>query len=246
MYPEYMTDIMTYLCPSDGEAHSGKVTSQDFISVAGSDVPIDGVTSVPHPADGQEFTRLFAHSYIYQGYAMTWNQADPGLEAGTGTILGQLGTGQFGFAAIVSGYAAALSGGASHPEWIGWEQGAHLQDIDDVYFEDGTQGTVHRFKEGIERFFITDINNPSGSATAQSTLEVMWDTATQYSPALAAFLISVGGDPADYTPSLIAGEFNHLPGGINVLFMDGHVTFVKYPSDEIWSLSKQAMDAGVY
>ena len=26
--------------------------------------------------------------------------------------------------------------------------------------------------------------------------------------------------------------FNHIPGGSNVLFMDGHVEFVKYPSTQ--------------
>ena len=27
------------------------------------------------------------------------------------------------------------------------------------------------------------------------------------------------------------GSFNHVPGGSNVLYMDGHVEFLKYPSD---------------
>jgi prepilin-type processing-associated H-X9-DG protein len=26
-------------------------------------------------------------------------------------------------------------------------------------------------------------------------------------------------------------EFNHVPGGSNVLYMDGHVEFVKYPGE---------------
>ena len=26
-------------------------------------------------------------------------------------------------------------------------------------------------------------------------------------------------------------DFNHVPGGCNVLYMDGHVEFLKYPSD---------------
>ena len=30
--------------------------------------------------------------------------------------------------------------------------------------------------------------------------------------------------------SIVASEFNHLPGGANILYMDGHVSFVKYPS----------------
>ena len=69
---------------------------------------------------------------------------------------------------------------------------------------DGT--TIYRLKEGIERFMITDINNPAGSAKAQSELAVTWD------------MVSADAD-----------NFNHIPGGANVLFMDGHVEFIKFP-----------------
>ena len=34
----------------------------------------------------------------------------------------------------------------------------------------------------------------------------------------------------DYT-----GNFNHVPGGGNVLYMDGHVEFIKYPGDTPFS-----------
>jgi prepilin-type processing-associated H-X9-DG protein len=66
---------------------------------------------------------------------------------------------------------------------------------------------VYRLKEGIERFLITDINNPGASAQAQSTLPIMWDNIA----AVAAGNIG----------------FNHVPGGCNTLYMDGHVSFVK-------------------
>ena len=67
---------------------------------------------------------------------------------------------------------------------------------------------VYRLREGIERFFITDINNPAASAMAQSELAAMFDVM-----------------------NLRAADFNHVPGGANVLFMDGHVEFIAYPSD---------------
>ena len=66
--------------------------------------------------------------------------------------------------------------------------------------------TAYRLREGIERFFITDINNPAGSALAQSEIAIMFDQMS---------------DKVD--------EFNHVPGGCNVLYMDGHVEFIKYP-----------------
>jgi len=68
---------------------------------------------------------------------------------------------------------------------------------------------VMRLREGIERFFITDINNPAASARAQSELSVMFDVISQS-----------------------VEDFNHIPGGANVLRMDGHVEFIRYPSDD--------------
>ncbi len=72
----------------------------------------------------------------------------------------------------------------------------------------GTGGgdTVLRLSEGIERYVIQDIANPAQTAMAQSELFVMWD--------------HVATDPSFY---------NHVPGGSNLLFMDGHCEFVKYP-----------------
>jgi prepilin-type processing-associated H-X9-DG protein len=71
-----------------------------------------------------------------------------------------------------------------------------------------------RLREGIERFLITDINNPAGSAAAQSNIFVMFDAWTQ---AATRQWFGDGG----------IGRFNHIPGGSNVLFMDGHTEFIK-------------------
>ena len=81
----------------------------------------------------------------------------------------------------------------------------------DWNFEDETNvpRKVMRIREGIERFFIEDINMPSATAVSQSQVPVMFDEVS-----------------AKITP-----EFNHVPGGANVLFMDGHVEFLKYPGN---------------
>lgn len=63
-----------------------------------------------------------------------------------------------------------------------------------------------RLREGVERFLNTDINNPAAGAVASSELPVMWDE----------------------TPGCEVKCFNHVPGGCNVLYMDGHVEFLKY------------------
>jgi len=70
-------------------------------------------------------------------------------------------------------------------------------------------------REGIERFLITDINNPAGSAQAQSNIPVMMDSIATV-------------DLSDSTPSERNYRFNHIPGGCNVLYMDGHVEFIKF------------------
>lgn len=81
-----------------------------------------------------------------------------------------------------------------------------------------------RLREGIERFLITDINNAAGGAKAQSNISVMWDT--------------FGSDGSEGT-SKGNSVFNHLPGGSNVLYMDGHVAFVRYPGQ--FPLSNDAL-----
>jgi len=74
----------------------------------------------------------------------------------------------------------------------------------DVY---GNPVTLYRLREGINRFLIEDINNPAATAVADSEIAVMWDETTP--------------EPT---------SFNHIPGGANVLYMDGHVEFLRYPS----------------
>ena len=65
--------------------------------------------------------------------------------------------------------------------------------------------TIYRLREGIERFMITDINNPAASAQAQSTVWIMGDSI-----------------------STEVQHYNHVPGGSNFLYLDGHVSFLRY------------------
>jgi prepilin-type N-terminal cleavage/methylation domain-containing protein/prepilin-type processing-associated H-X9-DG protein len=90
---------------------------------------------------------------------------------------------------------------------------------DDITFVHDTLGelTVLRMREGIERFLISDINNAAATARAQTEIAVQYD--------------SLAATPA---------EFNHVPGGANVLHMDGHVKFIRYPGTfpvtRVWSI----------
>jgi len=69
----------------------------------------------------------------------------------------------------------------------------------------GQGDTVYRLREGIERFTITDIFNPAATAQAQSEIWIMSDVV-----------------------ATTVGDYNHIPGGCNILYLDGHVEFVRY------------------
>lgn len=233
IYPEYLTDAMIYICPSDGEG-SSKETSEDFMSTAGSDGAIDGLPLThPRPADGDRWLRLPQNSYLYLGYALDRNQGDPGLYGGTANALSNFE----GWRVVVTGYNTLLGSG-SWPEWNQWQTYPMENDVEDVTFGDGTVGNVLRLREGVERFFITDINNPAGSTRAQSEVPVMFDTNSQPNATLAALGVTFS----------IVDNFNHLPGGSNILYMDGHVEFHKYPSDSPsgWTVSHDALLSGLW
>jgi len=75
----------------------------------------------------------------------------------------------------------------------------------------GGGDTFYRVRDGIERMFITDINNPAASAKAESDVPVLFDQ----------------------TNILGRLEFNHVyPLGGNVLYMDGSVRFIHYRNEK--------------
>lgn len=210
LFPEYATDPFLMLCPSDGESNN-ESKLQDFLATI--DSGWDSYPNTPpYGKGGQQFTRGVDYSYVYYPWAIKpeWivNAADA-LQVGTN--LGNDHTGD---------------------EYSG--PGFVNEDKDqDIHFEVsggviGVKTSCLYLREGIERFFISDINNPAATAQAQSTLPVMWDS---------AYL-----DGGEFDPN----EFNHVPGGSNVLYMDGHVKFVRYgadPSTPEWPLSKNAVSS---
>ncbi len=105
-----------------------------------------------------------------------------------------------------------------YPNLSSWQTAAWAVD------ENGNRlpTSYRRLKEGVERFAITDINNPAAGAQAQSALPVMfdsWGTGIDWMTGT-----GWGGGEGD---SSIA-RFNHVPGGSNVLYKDGHVEFLRY------------------
>jgi len=108
--------------------------------------------------------------------------------------------------------------------------GVSLRRVSDTDIEvppglgNGQGDTIYRLKEGNERFMITDVNNPQTSAMAQSSLFAMMDLFGNYGEGVAFF--------------------NHVPGGCNVLYMDGHVDWVPYVAPAPGTVDTASMDLG--
>lgn len=91
-------------------------------------------------------------------------------------------------------------------------------DLSGQGYGNGGGEKIFHLRAGIERFLITDINDPVASAGAEGSVAVMTD-----------FLAT--------NPYI----FSHIPGGCNTLYMDGHVEFVKYPGKDFASRSSAIM-----
>ncbi len=223
MYPEYLTDAYVLVCPSDAEAgEAGDLFHR----------PDSGelcVGSYTYPATGstegkQKCASATDISYSYFGWVLDCYSRSCGETAFSelGSILGALTgdlpvdldeTGPAQFVAAVMGLVtteviSAFGAGANNlsPEEEAAVAGVFDRDIDvDEGLGNGGGTTIYRLREGVERFLITDINNPAQSAMAQSGLPVMYDQL-----------------------AVVPSAFNHIPGGANILYMDGHVAFVRY------------------
>lgn len=200
VYPDYLTDPTTLVCPSDASGQdavaqgSGRWYNQTLLA------------SGESQWDPCAFT---PESYIYLGWGFDDTPGANYLAAGANPNDGGATA-----ANLVPTYVNLAFVGAIVQRVAEVSFGANTYDAD---IEGPGLDPIYRFREGIERFYITDINNPSGSAKAQSELAVMYDFV-----------------------SAVPNEMNHLPGGANVLYMDGHVAFNKYPGSfpvtRVWAL----------
>ena len=203
IYPEYLTDPHVLSCPSDP-------TDQGH-----------GDPTYPIGDDGSgtcKYAGFMSHgdvSYMYLSYAFdaisdTSNMMpfamDPGLQ-----VPAQLNYGFLALAPFVMDTNSTTDAGL--------DDDMSLAGIGGTGAGCGGGNSVYRLREGVERFMITDINNPGAAAAAQSTIAVMFDAWSE-----AGVLAQYYGG-SDGSGVIL---FNHLPGGSNVMYMDGHVEFVKY------------------
>jgi len=223
VYPEYCTDVNILFCPSDQNSRQA-YDRGDFNVQGDPNQPLDPCRWYKGVSYQYIGWTIWQGNFIRPGYTgnemvggeLQWE--DPGV---SGIENGDLLDGiEWAFEeAVESGDPSGLDEDLVCEDW-NWDYG------------DGAQFIVYRFKEGIERFFITDINNPAGSAVGQSDLPVMWDM---------AFVDEDSGGVAN---------FNHVPGGANVLYMDGHVKFVRFPGEfpvcRLWVHSPYSMGEALW
>lgn len=202
MYPEYLSDLATNICPSDNDG----ISAYD-----------EGLWKVHDPGDVRNPNnpvapcRVDTRSYVYLAWALDESYyLAPGMDPNDPAMPNELGLLLATY--IDPGFAGALqtvTDRTDSPDPATVAQAAAEVDKDltmDMLMPPATK-TAYRLREGIERFFVTDINNPAATAKAQSVISVQFD------------IVSSEAD-----------NFNHVPGGGNVLYMDGHCEFLRYPS----------------
>ncbi|NLF56800.1 MAG: DUF1559 domain-containing protein [Candidatus Hydrogenedens sp.] len=196
-YPEYLTDLNSIFCPSDPEALAEAFAPNgDFMDASGR-VLLDRMDGDPRRG---EYTpgmgiRPADRSYVYFGWAVPENAWLVPVVWGQGFFLGTY------FNRVVQPW---LNGQYDLVEQRNDEDFTFIH-AGNNRIVPGSELTLYRLREGIERFLITDINNAAASSRAQSTMPVLWDKV---------------GTRVDM--------FNHVPGGANVLYMDGHAEFVRW------------------
>lgn len=212
VYPEYLSDVGVMICPSDAEADN--VLNGGWNVGGDPNLPI-----LPCKFDNESYTYLgwlINDNDILQGQSPdTLNDSSfatvPDATALVGAIVA-LGMAPdvpgaiFGVQFLVDNNATAAVGASSPVDFVDNDI-----DVDTVATTIGVPVlgvgmTMMRLREGIERFLITDINNAAGSAKAQSEIYILNDRTARSTE-----------------------NFSHIPGGSNVLYMDGHVSFVKFP-----------------
>lgn len=216
MFPEYISDMNLILCPSDPDADP-----DTFENEAGENFLVQHCLQNPGNDLNEDWMAL-ATSYNYFGWVIDKGDDTPmyldqsSVRPVSLQVDAVIGT-SLAFTTTLFGETPSYSGSTIVDNDI-TPNPAFFMANPGATLGNGNGEVIHRLREGIERILITDVNNSAASAIAQSELPVMWDTV-----------------------STVSYEFNHIPGGSNVLYMDGHVEFLKYPG--IYPVSKGAAAA---
>ncbi len=211
IYPEYLTDLNIAKCPSDAGIDGGGTYVAGRLPNTGNfdSWLLDARTAGDKVSEEYFLCAQVGRSYAYKGYMMT-NVAE---------FYGVWG----GMAARAPLAQVTIGGGVGAMKQkdftgdIALDEGTWPPSVDRTKaLGTGGGNILYKLREGVERFLITDINNAGSTSQAQSAVPVMWDTF---------------GNPTNSAATAGGAVFNHIPGGCNVLYMDGHATFTKFPGD---------------
>lgn len=197
VYPEYLTDLNAIFCPSDATDSPNRflgpngewldVNGQVLISLLDGDPRGIGYVTGVDTSD---------RSYFYLGWAIADNAWLVPVDPVNGVL-------SFYVFNLVLPWGTGTIATANTVE-INTDKDYSFDHPGNAKIPAQTLN-IYRLREGIERFFITDINNPAASSQAQSEIVTIWDVT-----------------------GLDVSIFNHIPGGSNVLYMDGHVEFLRF------------------
>ena len=213
LYPEYLSDWQVWFCPSDS---GGGWATQ---TVQSAQQAIDQGTLFGDPCDPgtiiADWILSWSISYAYWGWVFTNVNEYAAMARGRNVLRHDLGE----IPSQVCGPNSEVN--LANPPGYDTDLGSDLwgglnyQGVPCIGNAGGD--TIYRLREGIERFMITDINNPAATAMAQSEMVIAYDA------------FGRSGSLVGENPTAAPTQFNHVPGGSNVLYMDGHVEFVRYP-----------------
>lgn len=222
-YPEYMNDLSIMVCPSDPNSADSHKIAEAYTTVSKLYEMEENAFLGDNVKDHLDYFISKGYSYIYFPWLLTSDQEVFGL--------------------VDSAWKRAFGPDHGTCEWRCFDEFDQDFDLDEtksycvesvnwqetyetLHFTSGTREltskgngrshTIFRLREGIERFLITDINNPGATAKAQSEIPIVLDS------------IAATNDTIEWVPDDALIAFNHAPGGCNVAYMDGHVEFVRY------------------
>jgi prepilin-type N-terminal cleavage/methylation domain-containing protein/prepilin-type processing-associated H-X9-DG protein len=258
IYPEYLTDPNIVICPSDGEGARKIDKDVDLNDGCGGFIrcvhsswaspPTGCVAGGPGtdfawvpgnikaaasrlPANTGSWLRTTNYSYSYRPKLVNplWTVDLEDLQTLAIALDGDLAWNISGVTEFAVNARYWANGGVDLPNYNG-----------------GVEVELLHMRDGIARYLITDITNPASANKAESEVPVYWDTARGASwndptPPPNAFV----PDQTQY-----AGQMNHIPGGSNCLFMDGHVEFCRFFTDNVglpqWPFTENAVNLAYF
>jgi len=237
IYPEYMSDVKVTICPSDS---SNSLAEKDDLTCIVADNSWDQGSTKSAITDG--CMDEAANSYIYLNWVFdkleqedpvtmdfplqlqhSWLAVGPKIDFTPPPseepiwfptqLAATLAAAQNkSFLAFEDAFANTKNG---HQRFLApWDDDLTLDEtVIDLFDEtipygNGSSNTVFHLMEGVERFLITDTNGIESGAMVLSNIAIMLDK-----------------------PGYVPATFNHIPGGSNVLYLDGHVEFLKYNTE---------------